>query len=230
MEALKAKYQGKRCWIVGNGPSLAHTPLDELQWEYCFGLNKISMIFERTAWRPSFLVSTTTDLQDSNYRAEVERGIQSSYRGFVDGTAWPENKRLPENAYRLNCSQSEALKAADGQDDFWSDDPTERVSKFGSTILPAFQLAAWMGFTHIYLVGCDLGYRSFGDGGDLNHFTADYYPTGAIEDGENAAMIRAHEIAAVNCKRLGVEIYNATIGGELEVHSRIDFQQVLNDR
>ena len=217
MQHLQSAYSG-RCWIVGNGPSLAHTPL-ELITEPSFGLNKIAMIFEQTTWRPEFLVSTTSDLIGDSYRAVVARGIAAARYGFVDKIGWP--KEIPSNAYHLECSESEELTAADGRDDMWSDNPAERVSKFGSTILPAFQLAAWMGFNEIVLVGCNLGYKSFGDGGDPNHFRPDYYPTGAVEAGENDAMIRAHEIAAANCKRLGVKIYNATIGGQLEVHKRV---------
>ena len=219
MEALKGHYSG-RCWIVGNGPSLAHTPLGWIADEPSFGLNKIALIFDQTCWRPTFLVSTTSDLADNAYRAVVAQGIHAAQYGFVDRASWPKNEPLPCNTYRLNCSESEDLHAADGQDCFWSDDPAQRVSKFGSTILPAFQLAAWMGFNEIALVGCDLGYRSFAPGRDINHFRAAYYPAGGVEDGENAAMIRAHEIAAANCKRLGVIIWNATIGGELEVHPR----------
>ena len=39
LRRLKDKYKGERCFILGNGPSLAKTDLSLLRNEYTFGLN-----------------------------------------------------------------------------------------------------------------------------------------------------------------------------------------------
>ena len=48
LRKLKNKYKGKRCFIMGNGPSLKAEDLELLKDEYCFGQNKIYKIFPQT--------------------------------------------------------------------------------------------------------------------------------------------------------------------------------------
>ena len=51
---LKNKYQGRRGFVIANGPSLLSTDLDRLKNEVCIASNKIYLIFEKTEWRPTF--------------------------------------------------------------------------------------------------------------------------------------------------------------------------------
>ncbi len=48
------RYQGERCFIIGNGPSLNDLDLSKLAKEYTFGMNKIYLLYDRIDWRPSF--------------------------------------------------------------------------------------------------------------------------------------------------------------------------------
>ena len=52
--ALKDKYKGRRCFIVGLGPSLTTADLDLLarNREYTFSMNRCYQLFDRTEWRP----------------------------------------------------------------------------------------------------------------------------------------------------------------------------------
>ena len=52
--SLKNKFKNKRCFIVGNGPSLTVQDLDRLVGEDCFAANLIFKIFDKTKWRPKF--------------------------------------------------------------------------------------------------------------------------------------------------------------------------------
>jgi hypothetical protein len=98
---------------------------------------------------------------------------------------------------------------------------------------PMIQISVQMGYEEIYLVGCDLGYKS-----DFrkNHFCEDYsldnFPPNARDaiywskaDDFNARV--AHEIAKKECEKRGVKIYNATAGGELEIYPRVRLEDVL---
>ncbi len=38
-------YNGKRCFVIGNGPSLKNTDLSLLKDEYAFGMNRIYLAF-----------------------------------------------------------------------------------------------------------------------------------------------------------------------------------------
>ena len=57
LPSLQNRYQGQRCFIMGNGPSLNQTNLDLLDTEYVWGVNRCYLLFERIRWRPSFYVT-----------------------------------------------------------------------------------------------------------------------------------------------------------------------------
>lgn len=64
--ALKDLHRGKRCFIIGNGPSLAIADLDRLQNEITFASNRITLAFEETDWRPSYYTLCDRVVAESN--------------------------------------------------------------------------------------------------------------------------------------------------------------------
>jgi len=91
------------------------------------------------------------------------------------------------------------------------------------------QFAAYMGFKEIYLIGVDCNYSK-----DNSVITADSYfdkrlfnasrPYAAPEVDTNLlAFARAKEV----CDKKGVNIYNATRGGKLEIFPRVDFDSLF---
>ena len=107
---------------------------------------------------------------------------------------------------------------------------------YGGSIGVGLQAAVLAGAEEIYLVGCDLyEYRGPQDV-DINHFDDDYCPykvrksTGEEIIGPaewartNERLIAGHEIARDTS---GVKIYNATVGGKLEVYPRVDIFEIL---
>ena len=54
---LKDKHKGKRCFIIGNGPSLKNTDVSKLKDEYTFGMNRIYLAFPDWEFKTSYLVS-----------------------------------------------------------------------------------------------------------------------------------------------------------------------------
>ena len=55
LRQLRNRYQGKRCFIVCNGPSLKAEDLERIHrnGDFSFASNKIDKIFPQTSWRPS---------------------------------------------------------------------------------------------------------------------------------------------------------------------------------
>lgn len=51
---LKNKYKGKRCFIIGNGPSVKKMDLQKLQGEYVFTVNQFTNSDMYTEIKPSF--------------------------------------------------------------------------------------------------------------------------------------------------------------------------------
>lgn len=54
LKSLYRTKQGKRCFIIGNGPSLTAQDLDKLKNEDSFAFNRIFYIFNQTDLRPTY--------------------------------------------------------------------------------------------------------------------------------------------------------------------------------
>ena len=105
------------------------------------------------------------------------------------------------------------------------------------------QLAFYLGFPEIYLVGVDASYEipktverhdHYGvavldmQGDDPNHFHPDYFGKGyRWHDPQVDKMVAAYEEARRVTEARGVRIRNATIGGKLEVFERVDYESLF---
>ena len=69
LRRFKDKFKGKRCFVIGAGPSLRMEDLDVLAEhnEICFASNKIYLAFERTSWRPDFYMVCDFNVYRSCY-------------------------------------------------------------------------------------------------------------------------------------------------------------------
>jgi hypothetical protein len=255
IEKFKNKYSGERCFLVGNGPSLAHTPLELLKEEYTFGVNKIADIYPMTTWRPSFYVMVSVgvrlypDLMDAA-RVSIKDTVSficwdnlqpllGAYKMQVPGTGQVDVCRVPPNVYPVRVTFEHHIPRIDPN--VWSHDIAKSVSKDGSSMFAVMQIAVYMGFNPLILIGCDLGHKAFvwGDQ-DPNHFSGGYSGKPKHKTGKpfrftakrakeaDAYMLSGHATAKEVCDKIGVEIYNATVGGELETYPRIDFVEAIS--
>jgi hypothetical protein len=229
---LKDKYKGNRAFIIGNGPSLANAPFDKMIGEYSFAVNRIALLFDKTKWRPTHYVHTTCifdhpKLPLSEIVAVTAAAIESFY--------WDkyESHKVLYNypgVYFIPVSHEGLNQPEDAEVDWWSDDITKRVCKFGSSMFASMQIAVYLGFNPLYVIGAD-GYQSPHGSGqpDPNHFHPQYHRSGSQKqkDFNNLMFARAHEIALINCKRLGVDLYDATQSEGLGVLPKVDLREVL---
>ena len=229
IEEMKNLHKGECCFVIGNGPSLSPEILDRLTDEYTFAVNRIAKIFDKTDWRPTFYVGITDAIQDSRHKKDILSGIRSAELAVC----WDRYRKFnsSDNAVYVPCSHSEDYQYDQARDDWWSDDVSERLSKFGVAVFSALQVAVYFGFTTIYLIGCDGNYTPPVDGVDKSHFDNAYRPFDVAPnydyDQLNGALLRAHEIAETAANRRGVKIYNCSPISAITAHERIDLEKVL---
>ncbi|MGH7214240.1 MAG: hypothetical protein ACREIT_05710, partial [Tepidisphaeraceae bacterium] len=223
-----------------NGPSLIRTPLDLLAGEYTFAMNRIALIYEKTIWRPSFFVCTTTNITRETWKRDIHQTMSLGGPCFIwDKLA--EHVAGFDNVAMLHCTHGEHI-VPEAPDEWWSHDCAERVCKFGTSMLVALQLATYMGFNPIYLVGCDLGFqkdptqrrRSDPEPApdvpkqtDPNHFHPDYGTPGCTAEQLNMNMRAAHELTLRATRKVGVTVYNATVGGQLDIYPQATFDELF---
>lgn len=251
LASMKDKYKGQRIFIIGNGPSINRTPLHLLKDEYTFGVNRIYLLYDRIKWKPSFYTAL-----DWRVVPDVAREINA----LTGSTFFFEERfrgllREGDDVYYYTHGAAPADRP---EDRIFSHDMSHGLRGAGSVIGTAVQIAFHLGFDPIYLIGCDLGYKvpetvqqegddRFGNGvklhltstedDDANHFDPRYFGKGRRWHDPNVKrMIEGHEQCRKGIESVGRRIYNATIGGELEVYERQNFvdlfpnEIVLNSR
>lgn len=220
-----------RHWIIANGSSLNKTPLELLKNEVTWGMNRIHLHYPKTSWRPTYYLMVDWNQQNPhNYWYDcinAHRDIPKwLWRGFRDG-----DRRFPDLEPIGEVENTNWIERCKKHHYYMGDNHMKRAESWHlpeictafSGIGAVMQLAYLNGATEIYLVGADLYV-----GGDYskNFFTPDYAndPRDRSEI-DNINMTQVHRVASRSCP---VPIYNATIGGSLEVHKRVDFYEVLN--
>lgn len=232
LNAIRNSHQGKRCFVLGNGPSLTVADLELLAGEVTFAANKIYLCFDQTSWRPTYY-SVEDLLVAQNCRSQI-MALEGMTKIFPDHML----RFLPR---RPNHHYARWLPPADNTSSFreFSNDLVKGIC-WGSTITYSMlQMAVHMGFKEIYLLGIDHSYiepESRADGalvsqGERNHFHPDYRKPGEkwhlpVLDRLEASYGFAREAT----ERLGVKVWNASRFSKLDVFDRADLDEVMGKK
>ena len=215
----------ERAFIIGNGKSLNLTNLDLLKGETSFGVNGIAKIYGKTSWRPTHYIRAEEATTGSDPKAwESDMQIHRDLGCEI----WA-NEMFTRQTDMTSGNYRQIRSCAHYAKHF--DDPDiphlfhlPRLCTFGSSVNVAIQIALGiMEIEKVYLVGCDMGYKD----GEVNHFTDDY--TKGVGDMRSARLNELDILAAhmVCARSFPNRIFNATIGGSLEVYPRVDFQSLF---
>lgn len=219
LKEYKNKYIGKRCFIVCTGPSLTISDLELLENEFVFGMNSLALIHDKTNWRPDFY-----GIEDDNVYRSLENAILHSNNGQVFYSQ-ELNKMftIPKGAIPFYRDNAYHLF------EFWhgkffchfSHNCYVRVFDGYTIAYSLLQLAVYMGFKEIYLLGADCNYK-----GKQQHFI-EHGVADALIDTTTKRLFAAYEEAKRYADKHGITIYNATRGGMLEIFPRVDLDDVV---
>lgn len=215
-------YKGKRAFIIGNGPSLNEMDLSPLKNEFTFGLNRIYLMFDKLCFETSFYVS-------------VNRLVLNQCRDDIKTLRMPKFiSQRSRNIFPANDS-SIFLRSASSPLDF-SLLPQYHVWESGTVTYVALQLAFYMGFNEVYLIGVDHRFSSKGpanqevvsQGNDPDHFDKNYFGKGfkwQLPDLELSEL--GYNLANKVFSDSGRKIFDATINGALTCYPKVDFSSIF---
>jgi hypothetical protein len=222
LEALRDAHTGEQCVIIGNGPSLKNTDLTRLKNVFSIGMNRFYMAFADLGFTTSLLL-TVNDLVIEQCAADLR---SLPIPTFV---SWRGRKHIQPapNLHYLYTSYilPRFNRAATGR--LWE----------GATVtFVAMQLAYFMGFRQVILIGVDHNFTTKGTpnttvvstGDDPNHFHPGYFGQGfrwQLPDLETSEI--AYRMAREAYQKDGREILDATVGGTLTVFPKVDFNTIL---
>lgn len=222
LDALKDVHRGERCFILGNGPSLAKTDISLLKDEFTFGMNRVYLAFPDWGFPTSYFLSVN-DLVIEQCAADI--------------LALPVPKFLSWRSRRFLPSPSEAIFLHTTYTGLgFTRDARKRLWEGATVTYIALQLAFHMGFETAILIGVDHSFKSQGQpnttvtssGDDPDHFDPSYFGSGfrwQLPDLEMSE--RAYHMARGAYRSAGRQVLDATIAGQLQVFPKVDYTSLF---
>lgn len=158
---LKNKHKGEECLIVGNGPSLKNVPLEFLNKYPSFGTNRIYLL---EGFKPTYYCSVNPlvigQFTEDIARIEAPKFIPSQF-----------------------CFDESCIPLHSSSIPVFSQDASIWVYEGHTVTFVCLQVAFYMGFSTVLLVGVDHSFKYDGEpneqnlfqGDDPNHFSKEYF-------------------------------------------------------
>lgn len=233
LKALKNKYEGKRCFIVGLGPSLTVEDLNLLKekGEYTFSMNRCYQLFDKTSWRPdAYLISDAKACTPETMEVVNEMladNILVLYSKLEIGN-FPKDAiyfKTDFTDFILRNSKNAKYRVKSHRCRM-SPDAYEYIYAGSSCVHSIIQIAYYMGFKDVYLIGTDCGTannKSYSDALKQNNNDAYIRGEGNLMIADYASMKDD-----VEKKTLDFHVYNCSRGGMLEVFPHKQIEEVIN--
>ncbi|MFC2063885.1 6-hydroxymethylpterin diphosphokinase MptE-like protein [Chloroflexota bacterium] len=219
---LKDSQVGKRCFIIGNGPSLKEMDLGKLKNEITFGMNRIYLLFPDLGFSTTYYVSIN-DLVIQQCALDIQALEMPRF------LAWRSHPHIQPDE---NLNFLYTTYTGPG----FSHDVSGRVWEGATVTYVTLQLAFHMGFSEVILIGVDHNFVSTGDpnqtiiseGDDPDHFSPHYFNKGfrwQLPDLETSEV--AYRMAAQAYTEAGRTVLDATRGGKLTIFPKVDYDALF---
>ena len=244
-------HEGQRCFILATGPSINKQDLKPLRNEICFAVSQFFLHKDIREIDPLYHVDAS---HHAPYGFEV---LQKAFEGFNKFYSsrttyffghtsyeysvynfleqYPQFKK--DNIHYLNYCYSQPLDETNyNNPDVW--DVTKNLFSPRSVVYCAIQIATYMGFQSVYLLGCDHDYFATLIRGVRENF---YEAAKSVIEPEEMLSTeetlfryylrwKQYRLMRSYLKPRDCYIYNATEGGLLDVFPRVSLSEALSDR
>lgn len=230
LETMRDSYAGRRCFVIGNGPSLGEMDLAPLRQEITIGSNCLFLLFEDIGFKPTFL--TVEDRLVAEDRGDIISALRGATKVIPSDLAHfirPDDDTV-YIWFRRHYSHFPTFSPDLARTAFWG----------GTVTFLNLQLAYYIGCRDVYLIGVDHSYDIPDDAdiaergvitsrsADPNHFSPDYFGPGyRWHDPKVERMERSYVAAREFGATHHLRISNATDGGKLEVFPRVEYSEII---
>lgn len=221
---FKNVHMGERCFIVATGSSLKVEDLDILyrNHEKCISMNRIYNIFPKTKWRPDYYMIEDSKMIEDLADEIAELPLPYKFVASKPEMYWEQSKA--DTSMKFNMLTGEF-----NDNNIRFSKNVERCLYNGRTVTYAcLQLAVYMGFTEVYLLGVDFNYSS-DIYAESNHFEGyqNHYKDIRLNPVNPEKQLCAYRKAKKVAEAKKIKIFNATRGGRLEVFERKKFDELF---
>ena len=221
---LKDSCKGQACVIIGNGPSMKGFDLSRLEGVTTFCLNRGYLLWEEQGRRPDYLVSVN--------RLVIEQfSDQLQAVGTTLFTPW-----LMRHSFAAD--NDDVIFFEERWDDAFMKDARQGVASLATVTNTTLQIAWYMGFTTVVLIGVDHRFSASDkgnphelivqEGDDADHFHPDYFAPGTRWHLPDLIQSeRGYSLAKQVYEADGRCIIDATAGGHLQIFEKRDLEEIL---
>jgi len=217
-------HKNQRCFILGNGPSLKNTDLSKLKNEITFGTNRIYLAYSNMGFPTTYYVSVN-DLVIEQCADDIQKLKQPRFVSWRGGKKWLQPD---DDLFFLYTTYTEPIFAKDIRNRVWESATVTYVT---------LQIAFYMGFKEVILVGVDHNFETKGkanttivsQGDDPNHFHPQYFGKGfrwQLPDLEKSEI--GYQLAKTTFEKAGRKILDGTIGGKLTIFEKIEYDECFS--
>lgn len=230
---FKNKHAGERCFILGLGPSLKNNNLELIKNEKVFALNSFYKYLEGASIEPDYYFMIDNLFHGENIdevRIVKERYKKTEFFFNIRGKKAIEKHLSSDSKNNSNYLYSKLIQNGD----LIKCDAAKNMTAAMNVVLACIQIAIYMGFKEIYLLGCDFNYIATNfkqyhcyDEKHDPEFLPSQLP---ISLRNQAATIEHHNALEKFSKKVGVKIYNATTGSYIPSYEFIKYENIINNK
>jgi hypothetical protein len=199
--------------------------LSFLRHEICFGMNKIYLGFERWNFSPTYYVA----VNEFAIEQSIDEIRQMSCPKFIGNRGISSFNPTDDIIF---------MKTFPPPGEAFSKRPDMGLEEGATVTYVAMQLAYYMGFSEVVLIGVDHHFVTQGtphktvvsEGDDPNHFDPSYFGQGLkwqLPDLEGSE--KSYRIAKQVFEESGRRIIDATVNGRCQVFPKEDYRSVFKE-
>lgn len=214
LEKLKDIYKGKRCFIIGSGPSIEKTDLSLIDKEITIGLN---MLYKSGIKTDLYFIIGYRIMKNIDDVLKLD----NLFLGGSAGRWYLKNYAKIAPIIKDKHYKEPYLLKDFGEISVWKDislDITKGLRGGLSVTFVALQTLLYMGFKEVYLIGHDCDYQKNGQ-----YF---YNKSDIGYSRDWSTIFENYKIVKKFYEANGSKIYNATVGGKLEIFERKTLDEV----
>ena len=229
LKRFKNIHRGERVVLVCNGPSLNKTDFNLIKNERIIGLNKIHLGLERFGFTPDYIVAINNLV--------IEQSLQDLIK--IDCPKFIMNhpgQRLIEDANINLITRIHGPRAGKRGDGInFSTDLSKGFIGGNTVTYTALQIAFYMGFSKVIIVGMDHNFYYDGkanqenllSGADRNHFDPSYFGNMLWQNPDLGASEDAYKCAKDIYEKYGRQIIDSTVDGKCNIFRKKSLKETL---
>lgn len=237
-------HQGKRCFILATGPSIKKQDLKPLKNEFCIALSNFFVHPDFQSIKPQYycIAPYHLPISEEGYIAwvrEIDAFLDEKITFFFGANDY---WRIERTGIKKRRSYVPFFRVnSQNAPDSFSPDLTRKVMSPITVVIMGLQIAMYLGFQEIYLLGCDHDYiLHYGESSHFYQEKEHSLVRAGYNEWDEASIYSQmkwyihlwedyqylNEIA----KKNKIKIYNATEGGLLDVFPWVILTDILSSQ